>query len=46
MDFVKKNSAWIALAALVLAGYLYYDLKMKKETGYTGKVSVKNPINA
>lgn len=44
MDFIKKNSAWIALAGLVLAGYVYYKCVYSTETKYTGKVRTTNPV--
>lgn len=54
MDFIKKNSAWIALAGLALSVYLYYKLVMSETTTdsngttsqFAGKISNTNPINA
>lgn len=55
MDFIKKNSAWIALAGLCLSVFIYYKVFMTKEeesssTGsgtakFAGKVGTGNPIN-
>ena len=55
MDFIKKNSAWIALAGLCLSVFIYYKVFMTKEegssstgsgqAGFSGKIGVGNPIN-
>lgn len=56
MDVLKKNTMWIAIAALALAAYAYHkmtqiDSRMVldennkwKFAGFTGKVSTRNPI--
>lgn len=51
MDFIKKNSAWIALAGLCLSVFIYYKVFMTKEdqtTGtkasFAGKMNVANPV--
>ena len=51
MDFIKKNSAWIALAGLCLSVFIYYKVFMTKEdqtTGtkasFAGKMNVSNPV--
>ncbi len=44
MDFIKKNSAWIALAGLALAAYVWYKCVYSTETKYVGKVRTNNPV--
>lgn len=50
MDFLKKNVTWIALAALGISVYLYYQMSEKKKTTdpakFVGKIGVTNPVNA
>ena len=51
MDFLKKNVTWIALAALGISVYLYWQMNKTTEsdktpkTGFTGKLSTDNPLN-
>lgn len=51
MDTLKKNVHWIALAALGISVYLYWQMNKTTEsgetpkTGFTGKLSTDNPLN-
>ena len=52
MDFLKKNVTWIALAALGVSVYLYWQMNQKKEDAdgstpaqFTGKLDTNNPLN-
>mgnify|MGYP004453383833 CR=1 FL=1 len=53
MDFLKKNVTWIALAALGISVYLYWQMNKTEDTdktgtgktGFTGKLSTDNPLN-
>ncbi len=47
MDFLKKNVTWIAVIALGISVYLYWQKKETDEdkTGFVGKLDVNNPLN-
>ncbi len=52
MDTLKKNVHWIALAALGISVYLYWQMNKTTETDkttdpskFTGKLSTDNPLN-
>lgn len=53
MDTLKKNVHWIALAALGISVYLYWQMNKTEDTdktgtdktGFTGKLSTDNPLN-
>lgn len=49
MDFLKKNVTWIAVIALGISVYLYWQMNKKEtdedKTGFVGKLDVNNPLN-
>ena len=56
MDTLKKNVHWIALAALGISVYLYWQMNKTEDTdktgtgktgqtGFTGKLNTDNPLN-